>query len=95
MGNFLAVLIVAVIYLIRIIQFFICVRAVFSWNSAFTGKFGRIYQFLCFVTEPVIAPVRAILSNISALRNLPIDFSSLIAFLLLTLISSLLTVLLF
>ena len=94
MGNFLAILIVAVVYLIRIIQFFICIRAIFSWIIAFTGKFGRIYQFLCFVTEPVIAPVRAVLSNFSALRNLPIDFSSLAAFLLLTLAGSLLTMLL-
>ena len=42
------------------------------------------------VTEPVVAPVRRLFERLNWFQNLPIDISFLVAYLLLTLVSSLL-----
>ena len=46
--------------------------------------------FLAAVTEPIILPARLLLSRIEALQRLPIDFSFIVTYLLLRLITRLL-----
>jgi len=68
--------------------FFILSRTVYHFLSAITwlllgrallGMFAdedsKFFVFCCVVTEPVVAPVRGLLSRISALEDSPIDFS--------------------
>ena len=48
------------------------------------GNFGT---FLALLTEPVILPVRVILSRIRALDGIPIDLSFLVTYLLITVLT--------
>ena len=52
--------------------------------SLFASEESKIYMFCCAVTEPVVAPVRALLGRIPLLENSPIDFSFMATYLLLT-----------
>jgi uncharacterized protein YggT (Ycf19 family) len=47
---------------------------------------NALVSFVFFVTEPVLKPVRLIIDKIPALRDLPIDLSFLITYLLLSVI---------
>ena len=64
-------------------------RAVLSWVNVDPN--GGLYGFLCMITEPFILPVRLILESIEAVQRLPIDLSFFITYLLLNLISMLLS----
>ena len=48
---------------------------------------GGIGAFLVFLTEPVILPVRVLLSRIRALDGLPIDLSFMLTYILITYIT--------
>lgn len=43
--------------------------------SFFTDEESRFYNFCYAITEPVVAPVRNLLSLVPALEDSPIDFS--------------------
>ena len=79
---------------VRALLFFveICflIRAVLSWFPI--REDHPILLFVAMITEPIIAPVRALLDRLGWFRNLPIDISFLVAYLLLILIESLLGV---
>ena len=64
------------------------IRAILSW---FMIDGGRLINFLYAITEPFIAPVRAFLVKRNWLQGSPIDFSFMITFLLLSIISIFLT----
>ena len=48
---------------------------------------GGLGAFLMLLTEPVILPVRLLLSRVRALEGLPIDLSFLVTYLLITLLT--------
>ena len=79
---------------VRALFFFveICflIRAVLSWFPM--REDHPILLFVVMVTEPIIAPVRALLDKLGWFRNLPIDISFLVAYLLLMLVENLLGV---
>ena len=54
--------------------------AILSW---FVMEDAPVMHVLSVITSPVVVPVRAITSRIPALQRTPIDFSFLIAFVLL------------
>ena len=89
MPYFLAVFLRAVLYLLSIIRTLIVIRAILSWFAGSSTTGNSLYTLLCQLTEPVVGPVREVLSRIPAMEQLPIDFSPLVAFLLLELISRL------
>ncbi len=65
---------------LRIFELLFIVRVIISWiPSAQMSSFG---SFIYSITEPVLAPIRAVLHKIPALRDLPLDFSVLVAYLL-------------
>ena len=66
--------------LLRVYEILFIVRAIMSWFPMAQGS--SISFFLYSVTEPVLAPIRKVLHKIPALASLPIDFSILVAFLL-------------
>ena len=73
-----------VLVFLSTIQFAMLVRAILSWFVMGGGKF---INFIYAITEPFIAPVRALLERMNLLQNSPIDFSFLITYLLISLIT--------
>ena len=62
-------------------------RAILSWFDTGRGGFiSALTGILTMVTEPIILPVRFLLSRIPAASNLPIDLSFFITFILLSLL---------
>ena len=66
------------------------IRAVLSWFVM--GDGGKFVNFLYAITEPFIAPVRAFLVKMNWLQNSPIDFSFLLTYLIISVLSMILTV---
>ncbi|NLE12106.1 MAG: YggT family protein [Clostridiales bacterium] len=66
---------------LAVLQLLLFARAILSWIPDMRGS--RVSEFLISVTEPLIMPVRAVLSKFEALRGLPIDISFLVTYLLL------------
>ena len=66
--------------LLRIYELLLIARAILSWFPMVQGN--AIDAFLYNVTEPVLAPIRNVIWKIPFLANMPIDFSILVAFLL-------------
>ena len=67
-------------YFLSLIELAIFLRAILSW---FIDPYSRIMQILYAVTEPFIAPIRAVLSRF--MGDMPMmDFSPLIAMLLIS-----------
>lgn len=66
--------------LLRVYEFLFIARAILSWFPMAQGN--GISYFLHTVTEPVLEPIRRVLHKIPALASMPIDFSVLVAFLL-------------
>ncbi len=73
-----------VFVLISALQLFLFVRMIISWIMPLESN--ALVSFVFFVTEPVLKPVRLIIDKIPALRDLPIDLSFLITYLLLSVI---------
>ena len=70
--------------LINVYEFMLIARALISWFPIDMGN--PIVSFLYSMTEPVLAPVRNLLFKIPALRNIPIDFSVIVVFMLLSIV---------
>ena len=73
-----------VFVLISALKLFLFVRMIISWITPLESN--ALVSFVFFVTEPVLKPVRLIIDKIPALRDLPIDLSFLITYLLLSVI---------
>lgn len=71
---------------LRVYELLFIVRALLSWfPGANTGGIG---EFLYAVTEPILAPIRQVLWKIPFLQGIPIDFSVLVAYILIDVIRS-------
>lgn len=70
--------------LLRVYELLFIVRAILSWFPMM--NLGGIMEFLYTVTEPILAPIRSVLQKIPFLQGLPIDFSVLVAFILIDVI---------
>ena len=80
LGTFVDVLLTA-------LYFAIFIRVILSWLPL--DEDGPFVSFVYLVTDPVILPIRALLERTGLLQNSPIDFSTLIAMLLLMLVQTL------
>lgn len=69
---------------LRFLTFALFLRAILSW---FLEPDSPILRFFAVVTEPFILPFRFLLVKLNLLQDSPIDFSSLIAYLVIMLIS--------
>ena len=83
----------AFILLIDAVQLCMFIHAILSWISPASGNVGPIRAFINGVTELVTAPVRAFLERFEWARRSPLDLSFFLTFILLSLISTILTVL--
>ena len=68
-------------------------RAVLSWivfyGRQFNSPLGRIYRVLSAITEPIVAPVRRLISRF--INTGPVDIAPLATFLIIMIISRVLT----
>ena len=87
MSTVIYVLVQFVLYAINVITLAMCIRAVISWFYDGDGWFIRL---LYFITEPVIMPVRLLLVKMNWLQNTPLDFSYILAYLILFIVQVLL-----
>ena len=67
-----------------VLQICMFVRAILSWFQ--TDEDSPLNSFVITVTEPVIAPVRAVIEHFGWFEGLPIDMSFFITFILLSVI---------
>lgn len=77
--------------LLSVVQICFFVRALLSWFPVRDDN--PILTFVGMVTEPFIAPVRALFDRLGWFRNSPLDMSFLMAFLLLSALESILVIL--
>lgn len=85
MGIVSAILLAAY-WVIRLIQWLIIIYVILSWiPQARESKWGKILSMLI---EPILSPVRLLLSKIDALKSLPIDLSPIAAWLFLGILQS-------
>lgn len=74
--------------LIQVMQALMLVMALMSWIPQLRQT--RLYQMISMVVEPVIDPFRRLLYRIPGMDQFPLDLSFLAAWLVLSLLSSLL-----
>ncbi len=76
--------------ILGVIELAMFLRAILSW---FASPESRLLDFLYSVTEPAIAPVRALCEHFGWFEDLPIDIPFIITMLLLSLIETLIEIL--
>lgn len=87
----LSIIVTALYYLIWIIAVLIVVTSLLTWiPGASESGVGR---FLNSLTEPIVAPIRKLFMRFGFARSSPVDFSPMVALLLLFLLQSLLMML--
>lgn len=65
----------------KVLETLIFLRIIFSWLPI--KKENLLLQFLFMVTEPILAPIRNLIARSSFGRNMMLDFSPILAYLLL------------
>ena len=88
MDLFIEVIKSVVLVFLTVIQFAMLLRAVLSWFVMGGGKF---INFLYAITEPFIVPVRMLFEKMNWFQNSPIDFSFMITYLLISVLTIFLT----
>lgn len=81
-----------VLWALSLFQTVLIVRAILSWIPPV--RRSRFFWVLDKITEPFLRPIRNILYKISWMRQLPIDFSSLILFIIIDLAIMMLSIIL-
>ena len=87
MEIFLVILRNTVRVFLAAIELAMFLRAILSWFFAGDSRLGN---FLYAVTEPVILPIRLLFEKLGWFRNLPIDISFFVTFLLISVLSTVL-----
>lgn len=78
----LSVIGIGIFYFLTVIETAILVRAIMSW---FVDPYSRVMQLLYMVTEPFVAPIRALLMKFMGDQPM-VDFSPMLAMLLVTVV---------
>ncbi len=88
MPMILSVVADVVVLLLSAIQLAMLLRAILSWFPIDSNKF---IDFLYGITEPLIIPIRALFQKMNWFQNLPIDVAFLVTYLLLSVLSMVLS----
>jgi YggT family protein len=78
----------AIIWLLRIMQYIILARVIISWLPI--PKENQFIRLLYQITEPILSPIRNIIGRSSFGKNSMIDFSPILAFILIGLLQNIL-----
>ena len=87
MSEFVYILANFVDVLLTVLYFAIFIRVILSWLPL--DEDGPFVSFVYLVTDPIILPIRALLERMGLFQNSPIDFSTLIAMILVMLVQTL------
>ena len=87
MSEFIYILSHFVDVLLTVIYFAIFIRVILSWLPL--DEDGPFASFVYLITDPIILPIRAVLERTGLFQNSPIDFSTLIAMILVMLVQTL------
>jgi len=82
--QFVYVIVTFVNILLTSVQLMMFARAILSWIMV--DDDGPFTRFLYAMTEPLIMPVRMLIDRIPAVRDLPIDISFIMTYMLLSLV---------
>ena len=74
------------IALLAAVELCMLIRAILSWFPIKDDN--PILLFVTMITEPVVAPIRALLEKLGWFRNIPIDISFIVAYILLSIVST-------
>lgn len=86
MDLFIKIMATSVEALLFTLEICMLIRAVLSWLPI---KDDNVFLlFVMMVTEPIVAPVRALFEKMGWFQNIPIDVSFFVAYLLLTVVST-------
>ena len=72
---------IALFYVLRIAEYLVLARCLISWFPMFHNKFT---EFIEMLTEPLMGPVRALISKSFGGSMMGVDFSPIIVFLILS-----------
>jgi len=85
-----------VYWICQILIIILIARAVLSWvvlyGRQFNSPLGRIYHILSAITEPIVAPVRRLISRF--INTGPVDLAPLVTFIIIMIIRVILTAIL-
>ncbi len=77
--------------LIWMLELCMLLRAVLSWLPIHDDN--PILGFVHMVTEPIVAPIRALFDRMGWFRNMPIDIPFLVAYLILSMLAAMMPIL--
>ncbi|MDD4126006.1 MAG: YggT family protein [Eubacteriales bacterium] len=86
--NFIYLIMSTVLLYLSAVSLMIIVRVLYP---LFASEEGAAFSFIYATTEPIIMPVRAALDRSEVFSAIPMDFSSIFAFIILFFIKGLLT----
>lgn len=78
----------AIDWVLRILEYAILIRVIISWLPV--PRDNQFIRLLYGITEPILAPIRRAIERSSLGRNMMLDFSPIIAFLLIGLVRNIL-----
>lgn len=84
--SLLSLIKVALYYLLNVVNLILVVRCIVSWLPL---GYNRFTEILYTLTEPFLAPIRRLLQKTMGTSSMYIDFSPIVAFLLISLIQRL------
>ena len=73
---YVLIVFVRIIVMAELLMMF--VRAILSWVFLDDEGTGGVYGMLCYITEPIVYPVRKFLNKIPAIEEMPLDISFLV-----------------
>lgn len=76
----------AVLWVLEFIKIVIFVRIIISWLPI--SKDNRFMRFLYDITEPFLAPIRGIIERSAIGKNMMVDFSPIVAYMIIWLVES-------
>ena len=92
-----AILAQIVLWVSQILIIILIARAVLSWvvfyGRQFNSPLGRVYNILSAITEPLVAPVRRLISRF--INTGPVDIAPLATFFIILLVSRILVAILY
>lgn len=82
----MGILILAIDYLLQFLKYAVLARVIISWLPI--PRDNQIIRIIYQITEPLLAPVRGLIEKSALGKNMMVDFSPILVFLVIGLIQS-------
>lgn len=83
-----SVIFIAIDWVLKVLEFAIFARVIISWLPI--SRENQIIRIIYQVTEPILGPIRGMLERSALGKNMMMDFSPIIAFILIMLVRNIL-----